>query len=230
MTFGIFHRGSGIGNQLHRFVATRFLAKENNEDYGMVAPDLFKGKDFLQIDYGKPNYDYRIEEGTGKVIPNNTTIQIIDGEFQNEKYFSDRDWLDSIIKTRQITLADNLCIINFRGGEYVGIRELFLTEEYWNTAIKMMLEERPDMEFEVHTDDPATARLFFPDYKIVSGMEINWLSVRYANYLILSNSSFAIIPAHMGNAKKIIAPMFWARRNTKEWHNPDNYYQRFTHI
>jgi hypothetical protein len=95
-----------------------------------------------------------------------------------------------------------------------------------------MKEIHPDMKFEVHTDDEETARLFFSSYPIIRDISVNWRAIRYATYLILSNSSFAILPAYLNeNAKSIIAPKYWARYNTKEWINPGNAtYSKFTYI
>ena len=60
MIHGLIHPGSGLGNQLHRYVATRVLALDKGYDFGMVAPELFKGKDFMDLDIGKPmHFRYR---------------------------------------------------------------------------------------------------------------------------------------------------------------------------
>lgn len=69
------HRGSGLGNQLHRYVAVRTLALDKGYDFGMVASELFKGKDFMNLDMGSNFsfndreifFPYAIENGTGKV-------------------------------------------------------------------------------------------------------------------------------------------------------------------
>lgn len=228
--FGVFHSGSGLGNMLHRYVGARVLALDSNREFGMVAPDLFKGASFMDLDMGKVITDYHIEEPSGKVIPH-TIETVVDGEFQGFEYFGDkldevREWL----KVEPLDLPDDLCVINFRGGEYVGVRDLFLPQEYWDEAIEMMKAKYPDIRFEVHTDDPVTARQFFPDYEIISDIALNWRSIRYAKHLILSNSSFAILPALLGDAKEIIAPEFWAGYNKKVWIMEDNKYDRFTYI
>lgn len=56
MIVGIFHQGSGLGNQLHRYVATRVRAADLGVDWDMVFnPDGsgkeagFKGKSFMDI-------------------------------------------------------------------------------------------------------------------------------------------------------------------------------------
>ena len=43
MIAGIFHKGSGLGNQLHRYVMTRCLSLDKGMEFGMVNPELFKG-------------------------------------------------------------------------------------------------------------------------------------------------------------------------------------------
>ena len=230
MIYGIFHKGSGLGNQLHRYVGIRCKAIDNNEHFGMVAPDLFKGKDFMKLDMGDTITDYSIEMPSGRVVPE-SSVDVIDGEFQGEEVWEKhidkvREWL----AVEPLEMTDNLCVINFRGGEYVGVPDLFLPQAYWDLAIKEMIECNPEMRFEVHTDDPDTAKRFFPHFDIYTGIGFNWRSIRYAKNLILSNSSFAILPAHLNEDTDVIAPKYWARYNTKEWINPDNNYKKFTYI
>lgn len=236
MIVGIFHQGSGLGNQLHRYVGTRVMAKDQGMPFGMVAPELFKGFSFMNLDMGTRFDDFEVEMPAGKVVPiydnMKAPISVHDGEFQGERYFLHRlnevrEWL----KVEPIEMPDDLCIINFRGGEYVGVHDLFLPESYWQEAIKKMLEKYPNMKFEVHTDDHDTARAMFPWLPIVHNMEMNWRSIRYAKHLILSNSSFAILPAHLNeDVKEVIAPMFWAGYNKGCWQLEENQYKKFTYI
>lgn len=234
MIAGIFHKGSGLGNQLHRYVGTRCMALDMGEEHGMVAPELFKGASFMNLDMGKPTgFDYLIEEPSGRTVVDGVggDVTIIDAEFQGAGSFMHRldevrDWL----KVEPLEMPDDLCVVNFRGGEYVGVRNLFLPPSYWYQAIEMMKEKHPNIRFEAHTDDPETAKQFF-DFPIIKDIALNWRSIRYAKHLILSNSSFAILPALLGDAKEIIAPKFWANRNRGgEWQTPDNNYERFTYI
>lgn len=238
MIYGIFHKGSGLGNQLHRYVGIRCLALDKGEDFGMVAPDLFKGKDFMNIDIDNGIDEYSTELPSGKVIPTSTIIATIDGEFQAETDFIHhidevREWL----KVEPLEMPNDLCVINFRGGEYVGVADLFLPQEYWDLAIKEMLESNPKMRFEVHTDDIEAAIKILTDLlpssivTIVCNIEKNWRSIRYAKYLILSNSSFAILPALLNqDVKKIIAPKYWAGYNKGYWQLEDNNYKKFTYL
>lgn len=244
MIKGIFHAGSGLGNQLARYVATRVLAADKGYEFGMTNPELFKGRYFMDIDMGvrgettktwnekkvvENGIDIRGYDPEINFVEDGTTI---DGEFQDQRYFEGRlhevrEWLN----VEPLEMADDLCVINFRGGEYVGVKDLFLSKEYWDKAIAMMKDINPEMKFEVHTDDVDTAQEFFPDYVCVQNMSLNWRSIRYARYLILSNSSFAILPALLNtNVAKIIAPRYWARHNSGVWALPQNYYDQFTYI
>lgn len=244
MIVGYFHDGSGTGNQLHRYIFTRCKAADLGVPFGMVGN--FKGKTFLDIDIGEEIPEIAFDEFfEKKIVDNGIDIRgydpevnfirndtIVDGEFQDERYWDHREkevreWL----KVQPLEMPHNLCIINFRGGEYIAFPDLFLTKDYWDRAIKLMKENNWNMEFEVHTDDPITAKQFFPHYKIVQDMELNWRSIRYAKYLILSNSSFAILPAWLNqDAQEIIAPRYWARPNSGIWATNQNYYKRFKYV
>lgn len=231
MISGVFHEGSGLGNQLHRYVGTKIAALDKGEEHRMVATDLFKGASFMNLPMTDAGLEYRVEYPAGKVVVDDTKcVTILDGEFQGEESFIHRiDEVREWLKVEPIDMPDNVCVINFRGGEYAGVHELFLPNEYWNKAMDMMLAKYPNIQFEVHTDDQHLARSLFP-CKVISDMGINWRSIRYAKHLILSNSSFAILPALLGEAKEIIAPRFWAGYNVGEWRMPQNQYQRFSYI
>lgn len=234
MISGIFHKGSGLGNQLFRYVFVRSLAKDKGFDFGMQNPENFKGASFLRLDMGEPvhstthtyveprlNYsdgvtdirDYDME-GISKIEDNT----LIDGEFQGEKYFIHRrDEIREWLKVKEINLPDDLCVINFRGGEYVGGQNLFLAQEYWDNAIINMKKNNPSMKFRVVTDDIKTAKKFFPTYEISHDMVNDYISIQHAKYLILSNSSFALMPAWLNqNVKTVIAPKYWARHNISD--------------
>lgn len=250
MILGLFHRGSGVGNQLFRYIMTRIIAEEKGLEFGMAGE--FKGDSFMEIDKGKINpFPTFIKEPEGRLIvdcdwtlflENDSDYDwsikdikdntIVDGEFQGEEYFEYRlddirDWL----KVEPLDMPDDVCVLAFRGGEFVGIKDLFLPREYWDLAINKMKEINPNMKFEVHTDDEETAKYFFPDYKVIHNVGLNWRSIRFAKYIVLSNSSFGIIPALLNeNAKKIYAPKGWLRRNTGEQFMKYNKYKKFESI
>jgi len=252
MIAGQFHDGSGLGNQLHRYVASRVLAEDKGVEHGMVDPEKFKGKEFMSINPTKANglmaepdvkyfhekkvimldqnqqeLDIRPYDPEVNFIQDNT---IIDGEFQDERYFEHRiKEIDEWLKVEPLDMPDDLCVIGFRGGEFKVFPDLFLTKEYWDKAKLAMLLINPEMKFEVHTDDPETAKEAFPDYKVIHDIGLNWRSVRYAKNAIIANSSFYILPRLLSGGMTI-APRYWARRNTGVWALPQNYYKKFTHI
>lgn len=245
MIKGFIHPGSGVGNQLHRYIATRTAADNAATDFGMVGWEYFKAP-FIGLDKGENvEGEFQIEHPAGKIVtdedvwtegtsyynPEFNFIQegFIDGEFQDERYF-DIEKVKEWLPTEKLEMPDDKCVIGFRGGEFTIFPELFLTPDYWNEAIGMMKERHGDIFFEVHTDDPETARQFFPEFNIIHDVDLNWRSVRYAKHLIISNSSFYIFPSLMNEKADVIAPRFWARRNIQEWSMPQNYYKRFDYI
>lgn len=265
MITGIFHQGSGLGNQLHRYVATRVRAADLGVEWDMLFnPDGsgkeggFKGKSFMNIPWqqkqnvdvihfvstDRPNtqvnvwtekcvrddisgVDIRSYDPEFNFIEDNT---VIDGEFQDERYWMHREKeVNEWLKVEPLDVADDLCVIGFRGGEFALYPDLFLEKEYWDEAIVKMKEINPNMRFEVHTDDPVLAQQCFPDYKVIHDIGLNWRSMRYAKYAIIANSSFFILPRWLRNGVTI-APRYWGRHNTKIWSLPQNYYKRFTYL
>lgn len=158
-------------------------------------------------------------------IPDNTKI---DGLMQGEDYFKrHKDEIRNWLKVNLIELPENLCIINFRGGEYVYVKDFFLPKSYWDNAINNMKSIRPDMKFHVVTDDPNTARYFFSSEITISHeMSLDYAMIQSAYYLILSNSSFAFFPAWLNEKVKFcIAPRYWGRFNISDgyWSLDQNY-------
>lgn len=278
MLIGKIHPGSGIGDQLFSYITTRTIALDKGYKFGFLGIENFKGKDFMNLDWGqKPEMMHNIEQPSGKLVtvfedlvfefnkpyydPEVNFIKdgtIIDGcSAQDERYWGHRlpeirEWLkvEPICQSTgkrtlkdgtigyDFEMPDDLCVINFRGGEYATVPELFLPKEYWDKAVELVKEKNriptrfsSISNFEVHTDDPVLAEQFFPDFKIVQDIALNWRSIRYAKHLILSNSAFGILPALLNeNVKEVIAPRYWAGRNVGEWRRPQNYYSKFTYI
>jgi len=251
MIIGKFWNGSGLGNMLHRYIATRVRALDLGVGYGMIYIDDgagkeqgFKGKFFLQqpklVDYpiaykewqekcirDSQGVDIRGVDPEFNFIEDNT---IIDGEFQDERYWEHREHeVDNWLTTQKLDVDNNVCVIGFRGGEFSLYPDLFLTKDYYDEAITEMRKINPNMRFEVHTDDENLAKQCFPEFKVIHDIGLNWRSMRYAKYAIIANSSFFILPRWL-NKGLTIAPRYWGRRNTKVWSLPQNYYKRFKYI
>lgn len=165
---------------------------------------------------------------------------IIYGNLQSEDYFGKykneiKSWLKvkPEFESDEYT-RDNLCIINMRGGEYASEPELYLDRRYWLNAIKAMKKIRPDMEFMIVTEDVAAAHKVLPEYEAHHfDMGKDYVTIKNARYLILSNSSFAVIPALTSDTVQyVIAPKYWARHNVSDgyWSSEQNIYSFFNYM
>lgn len=172
------------------------------------------------------------------------------GLFQSETYHADykekmlqwfkvkEDYCNTyelILQDRDIILDDNLCIINFRGGEYRGIPEVLLRKQYWADAVQHMRNLNPNMQFLCITDDIELATDYIPQGIPVMHIDIgfDYYVVNNARYLIISNSSFGLWAAWLNQKVKMtIAPRYWAHHNISDgyWALGDQWYKDFTYL
>ena len=134
-----------------------------------------------------------------------------------------------------VVLDENLCVINFRGGEYRGIPNVLLRKEYWRDSINHILSINPNMKFLLVTDDVPCANSFmpFPIQAIHVDVGFDFYAVNQAKWLIISNSTFGWWAAWLNTkANKIIAPRYWARHNVSDgyWATGDAYTSCFTYM
>ena len=90
------------------------------------------------------------------------------------------------------------------------------------------------MEFMIVTDDVEAAG------KMLPGIEAHhfdigkdYVTLKNAHYLLLSNSSFALFPAHTSETLRFaIAPKYWARHNVSDgyWASEQNIYSLFHYM
>lgn len=261
-----FYKGQGLGNQLWAYAILRTLALKKGYSYGVQSPESFKGKGFLDLNFGKKvlgvksnNPNYRRPLGIDNVYlesriidkfskSNITPFDInllevsdktkIEGYFQSENYMIEyksliTEWFSHPSPPK---VSENLCVINFRGGEYFAHNKLMLKPDYYYEAIKHMLKIRSDMNFQIVTDDPKLAHSYFSDIPIFSrsalvenidkssNVDLAKVSddfgiLQMAPYLILSNSSFSWWGAWTNKkVKSVIAPKYWALHNTSQGH------------
>ncbi len=248
MITGLFHEGSGLGDQLHRYITVRTFAESKGWEYQMIGK--FKGHFFQPPKIGTLEEgsqvllwnEKEVRDANGNDIrsydPNINFIEdntVIDGCFEDNKYWGHNltninEWL----RVEPIQIPDDVCVIGFRGGEYATQPDLFLPLSYFLYSIGKMKEINPDMKFEVHTDDKELAQKLFPEYPIIQDMELNWRSMRYAKHAIIANSAFYIMPRqlqhHVNPESVTYAPRFWARRNTRVWSRPACFYPQFMYV
>lgn len=250
MIIGLWHPGSGLGDQLFCYLAARITAKRLDVPFTMVGE--FKGRSFISLsDFQTIEIPHHVEMPAGKILlenywpiyegetcydPEFNFIQdntIVDGcRCQDERYWQDwRIW--EWIKTEPVEVPDDLCIIGFRGGEYSVIPELFLPKDYYVEAMARIRRINPNIRFRVVTDDPQLAHTCFPHLEITHELSMDWRQIRYAKYAIIANSAFYILPRwirHRQDGAVTVAPRYWARRNIKEWSTPQNFYKGMTYI
>lgn len=165
---------------------------------------------------------------------------LLHGNMQAEEYLLPykaeiKEWLR--VKPEYDTYEfckDNLCVINIRGGEYCGSPELYVNKKYWLHGMAYMKSIRPDMEFVIITDDVTAANKILPGIPAYHGsLDQDYVRVKNAKYLLLSNSSFAFFPAFTSETvQEIVAPKYWARHNVSDgyWASEQNIYTGWKYL
>lgn len=195
MVSGIFHEGSGLGDQLFRYITMRTLAEEKGINWGIKNYESFKGKEFFKnfayasdgllaeipevlVGYKEWN-EKEIRDAEGNDIrsydPEINFIEdntIIDGSFEDYKYWGHNlENINKWLAVKPLDVPDDLCVIGFRGGEYASNPDLFLTPEYYEEATETMLLNAVK-DFEIHTDDPVLAKKYVPIPLVARSMNV----------------------------------------------------------
>ena len=169
-------------------------------------------------------------------VPDNT---IIFGNMQDEKYFHHnkelvKEWLK--VKEEYDTyeyMDDDVCVLNYRGGEYVGFGELYLTREYWLKAMENMTKINPNMKFVTITDDVKASQSMLPEIPAYHfSVDKDYAIIKNSKHVILSNSSFPFFAVYTSDTiENIIAPKYWARHNVSDgyWSMSQNIYSGWTY-
>ena len=198
---------------------------------------------------------YEIEDNSIMIGDRSVNAGAVGGIYQSEDYLIDikdevREWFkikderkieyDRRLEEVGVTLDDNLCVINFRGGEYKFIKNVIVRKEYWRDSINHMLELNPNMKFLIVSDDKELAKEWMPfDIPViehewgVKDIGFDFYIVNQAKWLIIANSSFSWWCSWLNQkANKIIAPKYWARHNVSDgyWATGDIYTRGFTYM
>jgi hypothetical protein len=172
---------------------------------------------------------FDIEDGTKIVIRCMQDARYYDREKLRQWFAIKEEKVEEYnlrLKQLEISLDENLTIINCRGGEYSGIPHVLLQKKYWDDAMNIMRDRNSKMRFLCVTDDVQYGNQLF-DFKIpVVHLDIggDYFIINMARNLIISNSSFAMFPAWLNeNNPYVIAPFGWARFNvtTGYWASSD---------
>lgn len=191
--------------------------------------------DTIQYEYEKVNYHpyqpdvFDVEDGTKIVIRCMQDARYFDKE-KLKSWFKikseNAEAYERELRSYDITLDDNLCILNVRGGEYLSIPNVLLQKKYWDDAMSIMKDRNHKMRFLCVTDDTRYANQLF-DFTIpIIHLSIggDYYIINNAKNLIISNSSFAIFPTWLNKHDPfVIAPFSWASWNlgTGYWTSSD---------
>ena len=145
----------------------------------------------------------------------------IDGNLQSEDYFCGRldlvkEWLKVKPEYEHMdTNGENICVMNFRGGDMVGNAGGFVPREYWDNAIQAMVKYNPNMEFCIVTDDVEAANEMLPEYPAYhNNMAWDYVAIKNARHVICSTSTFACFPLWTSETLEYcIAPKYWFHHN-----------------
>lgn len=145
----------------------------------------------------------------------------IDGNLQSEDYFCGRldlvkEWLKVKPEYEHMdTNGENICVMNFRGGDMVGNAGGFVPREYWDNAIQAMVKYNPNMQFCIVTDDVEAANEMLPEYPAYhNNMAWDYVAIKNARHVICSTSTFACFPLWTSETLEYcIAPKYWFHHN-----------------
>ena len=187
----------------------------------MYDPNVFNVQDNTLVHLISQSEDYLIER-------RNDILNwfLIKDEFK-EKYLEKINSLD-------LLLDDNLCVINFRGGEYRYVSNLILSKKYWDDSISYMRSINPSMNFIIISDDVEYAKQYLPGIRCYhSDIGFDFFMVNNAKYLILANSSFSWWAGWLNQKSKLtIAPKYWSKHNISNgyWSLGDSYASVFKYM
>jgi hypothetical protein len=211
---------SRLGNRIFQVSALMGIAKKRNYDYVLIKKhftDLYEYFENMNIPQVRKFEGMRISDRSDNPktdffdIPDNT---IIDGYFQNEKYFSHiaeeirhtfTPKREFIIQASNIISVLNIgATIHVRGTDYknVGLR---LSEQTYKDCYDF-LKQKTKKNIGIVTDDVEYAKRIFPDSNyILSNTPIIDFTILYLSDMsIVLNSTFSFWSRWLSNKKTYV--------------------------
>lgn len=200
-----------------------------NEYYDAVKRYNYNGNE-CWINMYDPNV-FNIQDNTMVHLISQSEDYLIERKSEIQSWFNIKDEYIKEYENRLlesgIKLDENLCVINFRGGEFLSVHNLVPRPEYWRDCINHMKSINPNMNFIIITDDVNSATRYignYPCHHFDIGMD--FYIINQSKYSILSNSSFGWWASWLNtNSNLIIGPKYWARHNVSDgyWSLGDQY-------
>lgn len=239
-----------LGNHMFQYAICRLVAKKNNYNfyipYSGHLKDCFPNID-LGVKDGAIKYEYHEDNLVQVYNPNIFNLPDfthINGYLQTEKYFQGfendvKSWFsfDMDGETKSVMdkyPVDNFCYIHIRGGDNkLGTNNWLLPKEYYLRAIEKIKKIKKDIKFVIITDDIELSTEYFPDIDVLSNsVMVDFKSIYYSKYSIISNSSYSWWAAWLSEKKLVIAPNNWLNYNMPEkgFYPVDIKTDKFTYI
>jgi len=221
----------GLGNQLFQVIAGYYLAKQNNDEYG-INPNLERGRgqgnciniyiDSIFKNIQKTNHESKVLYREPQF--NYTDIEysedlLLEGFFQTEKYFlHKKNEINELLGFKCNEDPTNVCVIHIRTGDYLqDLTFNVVTLKYFENAINYVLSINENVSFKIVSDNYYYASRYIPDnidYEFVSSDELQDLkTISQCDYAIISNSSFGWWGSYLGKNKITLAPNKWFNVN-----------------
>ena len=188
-------------------------------------------------------------------LPDNSKI---DGLFQCMSYIKERKndirkWLEHNVNVLDYS-NDDICIVHFRGGEYL-ITASWCPPEYYNMAKDLMLKQNPNMKFVAVTDDPENCKKFIPWASVVGSttlseredieqgtgffkytggnIGVDYSILHNAKNVIMSASTFSFWPVWTSQKNpNVIAPKYWFdyKQSDGWWRGDDSIVEEWNYM
>jgi len=195
--------------------------------------DFYENRKYIK--QTQRTFDPSILEANGNIY--------LEGYWQTEKYFIEiieilhREFICKYVQDKNSKeLAEkiqstNAVSLHIRRGDYVSNPKTnqahgLATPDYYENAIKLIIEEQPDSHFYIFSDDHSwVAENFKPDYPVTmvdhNNASRNYEDMRLmslCDHHIIANSSFSWWGAWLGtNPEKIVvAPQKWFNDTTRD--------------
>jgi Glycosyl transferase family 11 len=223
-----------LGNHMWQYAVCRTLAERNGYEFHI--PRSFMGSDLFGCSLGVEHDQTRMQY-TDSYMHNSFMAQFYNpniihlqdftklvGFFQSERYILEnkkniQEWFTlknpNLELLEKLNLTSEVCVINYRGGDYKDIPDVYLSPDYWSSSVEQMKKLHDNLKFIVITDDIDEAEKLFPDFPVHHfSVAEDFLVISHAKYLIIANSTFSWWGAWLNKAcKTVIAPKFWMRHN-----------------
>lgn len=221
----------GLGNQLFQVIVGYFLAKDNNDKYG-INPNLDRGRgqgkginyyiDSIFKNIDKTNYESKVLYAEPQFKYSEIKYiddLLLDGYFQSEKYFlNKKKEINELLDFECSEEPTNFCAIHIRTGDYLNESNFnVVTPKYFENAVNYVLSMNNNISFKIISDNNNYARRYLPNNincEFVSSDELQDLkTISQCDFAIMSNSSFSWWGSYLGKNKITLAPNKWFNTN-----------------